>query len=570
MLSLHLGFILLHMLKHLLIENYALIDHLDISFDEGFTVITGETGAGKSILLGALSLILGKRADSTVLSNPTKKCIIEGSFDLKDLDLQTMFGQFDLDHDDISIFRREINPQGKSRAFINDTPVKLDVMKTLAGKLIDIHSQHESLWLGHPDFQFDVVDAYADLTKEKSGYRKLFAQYQQKQSELSKRREEAKNARADLDYCQYQFNELEAARLSESEYETLEEEAKIARNAEDIKLKLEKAAFLLEDSDPGALGMLSEIEGLLGAVSEFGNTYEELAKRMESVVIETRDLATEIQSLKEGIQLDAHHSAQLENRLDEINQLLHKHSVTSVKSLLEIKENYNLKIKNSTSLDDQIEELALANKEMEATLRETAHSMSKKRAGAIPLLQKEVVDLLRLLGMPHAGFRVAQSQTEQFNSQGLDYMRFLFNANQEDGLQDISKVASGGERSRFLLAIKRMITQKSLLPTIIFDEIDTGISGEMGSRVADILSHMANKMQVVAITHLPQIAARGENHLLVYKEVKVNQSFSRVKPISQEERVKEIAKMLGGEKPSKVMEETAKELIFNKKKQPSK
>ncbi len=549
------------MLKHLLIENYALIEKLDIGMSEGLTVITGETGAGKSILLGALSLILGERADTRVLRDKKRKCIIEGSFAINDL-LKILFEKHDLDIEETSIFRREITPGGKSRAFINDTPVNLNVMKEISGKLIDIHSQHESLLLGTSEFQFDVVDSYAGKLEDVAAYKTIFQDYQLMLKQLHDMEAAERAARADLDYYRFQFDELEQARLNPDEYNEMEEEIGIQKHAEDILFKLDKGIYLLRDADVNVLDTLNEILSLVKSLSDFGTKYKELAERIDSVLIETKDIASESESLKDGIVHDPQQTAQLEARLDLINKLMQKHSAGDIHKLIEVKEAYFKKIEQSTSLEKSISALQEEVKKQQELLNSMAAGISESRATVIPRIQQEILEMLKSLAMPNARFQIRQEKLETLNQRGADQLTFLFSANPGSELQEVSKVASGGEMSRFMLSIKNIISSRNLLPTIVFDEIDTGISGETSTRVAMILESMAKKMQVLTITHLPQIASRGHSHLLVYKATANDKTNTYIKKLAVEERIIEVAKMLGGEKPTKIMLETAKELIF--------
>ncbi len=555
------------MLKHLLIENYALIEELDADFSEGLTVITGETGAGKSILLGALSLILGQRADTRVLRDLHKKCIIEGTFSLKDLPVKDTFDAFDLDYEDFSLFRREITPQGKSRAFINDTPVKLPVMKAIAEKLIDIHSQHESLLVGTSSFQFDVVDSFAKQLDQIAEYRRLFDRYNDFQRQLEELETEERNSRTDLDYYRFQLDELEQAAPDPEEYRRNEEEMAVLRNAEEIGYKLEKALYLLQQSEINIHDQLNEATSLLRSMEAYGTDYTQLAERLNSVLIEVKDIASELSSLSDTVVHDPDQAKLIEERLDQINKLMLKHNATDIKELLEVRDQYRAKIEETDSLEEKINNQKQQIRQIAKELEIRAKDIAEGRARAIPEIEKEVLGLLKDLGMPGARFKIARKPLEHFSRHGKDHIGFLFNANVGGKLQDLSSVASGGELSRFMLSIKSMISQKMLLPTIIFDEIDTGISGETSTRVANILQHMSDTMQVIAITHLPQIASRGDTHLLVYKTVENGQTNTYLRQLSKEGRIDEVAKMLGGEKPSRVMVETAKELIFTKDKQ---
>jgi DNA repair protein RecN (Recombination protein N) len=553
------------MLKHLLIENYALIEKLDIQLSEGLTVITGETGAGKSILLGALSLILGERADTRVLRDKNRKCIIEGSFLIEDTSLKDLFIANDLDFEAISIFRREITPGGKSRAFINDTPVNLNAMKTISGRLIDIHSQHESLLVGSSDFQFDVVDSYANKLDDVVKYKALYLDFRLQQKKLHDMEAAERAARADLDYHKFQLDELEQARLNPDEYNEMEEEIGIQKHAEDILLKLDKGLYLLRDADVNVLDTLNEIVSLVKSLSDFGSKYKELAERLESVLIETKDIASESENLKDGIVHDPQQTAQLEARFDLINKLMLKHNAGNIHQLIQTREEFRQKIDQSCSLGKSISALRENIQKQEKELETRASEISRFRAEMIPLIRHEVMEMLKNLAMPNARFQIRQDKTDTLNHRGADDLKFLFSANPGGELQEVSKVASGGEMSRFMLSIKNIISARNLLPTIIFDEIDTGISGETSTRVAMILESMAKNMQVLTITHLPQIASRGNSHLLVYKAFGKDKTNTYIKKLNSDERIAEVAKMLGGEKPTKIMLETAKELIFNQR-----
>jgi len=551
------------MLKHLLIENYALIEKLDTGFRDGLTVITGETGAGKSILLGALSLILGQRADTRVLRNKDKKCIIEGTFNIEKVNIQEIFLQHDLDYDPTSFFRREITPQGKSRAFINDTPVTLQVMKLISERLIDIHSQHESLLVGTSDFQFHVVDGFANILEQTESYRSLFNHYREQKKQLETLEEAERNAKADIDYYQFQHDELDKAKLNAQEFERLEEEATVHRHAEEIIYNLEKTQYLLRDSDINTIDLINEVLSLIKPLSKFGSKYGELTTRIESLMIEAKDISGDVEGVKDAVVHDPGEAARLETRLDQLNQLLLKHKVRSIEELIGVKGQYQKKIHDNESLEEKIRELRQTLNRVEQKLNQKAAEISRARAGAIPGIRKEVLHNLKNLAMPHARFEIRHEPLNALTPQGKDKLTYLFNANPGGTLQELSKIASGGELSRFMLSIKSMISAKNLLPTIIFDEIDTGISGETSTKVANILDGMSKIMQVITITHLPQIASRGDSHLQVYKAVENGVTNTYVKNLIDDERITEVAKMLGGEKPTKVMLETAKELIFN-------
>ncbi|MFO7977430.1 MAG: DNA repair protein RecN [Bacteroidales bacterium] len=551
------------MLKHLLVENYALIRKLDIDIDPGFTVITGETGAGKSILLGALSLILGQRADTRVLMDQQRKCIIEGTFHVHDIPLKHLFEKYQLDYDDICIFRREITPQGKSRAFVNDTPVTLNIVSELSSRLIDIHSQHQNLLIGETSFQFDVLDSFSANDASVNAYRKEYTRLVQQKNELLSMQEQEKRARAELDYFRFQWEELDQACLNAAEHVIMEEELGVMQHAEEIRMNLENATFLLDQADHNLLNGINQVLQLIRPLGRYNKKYEELQQRLESVLIEAKDLASEMAGMASEVVYEPEKASLLQQRLDLINKLLLKHHVTSIQELEAIREDYGQKIQAIDSLEDQIKELAQHVKEREEQLWQAAGQVSETRRAAVEAFEQQITGLLHQLAMPGARFHVVFTHHQVLTPNGIDGIRFLFNANIGGEPKEISKVASGGELSRLMLAIKSVISRKNLLPTIIFDEIDTGISGETASRVAQILQSMASNMQVITITHLPQIASRGQAHLLVYKNVENGTTSTSIKKTQDHERIDEIAKMLGGEKPSESMIKTAKELIFN-------
>jgi len=554
------------MLKHLLVENYALIEKLDISLTQGLTVITGETGAGKSILLGAMALILGQRADTQVLMHKDRKCIVEGTFDLENLDLRDLFEKYQLDYDQLTIFRREINPQGKSRAFINDTPVNLAVMKEVAERLIDIHSQHQTLLIGESSFQFDVVDSFAGILEDMSVFRLAFREWQKLGKNIESLEEQEKRSRTELDYFRFQFEELDKARINPAEYRQIEGELEILRHAEEIKLNLEKASFILSNADINVLKGLNEGLQLLRPLAGYNEKFRQLMVRLESVMIEIKDLNADLEREAEEVIHDPARATELQQRIDLLNKLLLKHNASSMEELESTRDDYQQKILAIDSLEEEINQLR---KELDSKRQDLfiqAEKISKRRRQVIPEMEKEVTGLLRQLGMPGATFKIASQPLEGMNANGSDLLNFLFSANPGGTPSEIARVASGGELSRLMLSIKSMISQRNLLPTIIFDEIDSGISGETATRVANILETIARNMQVIAITHLPQIASRGRSHLLVYKTIEQGKARTAIKNIHNGDRILEVAKMLGGEKPTEVMLATARELIFNTQK----
>lgn len=551
------------MLKHLSIRNYALIDQVEVDFSDGLTIITGETGAGKSILLGALSLIAGNRADTQSLQDKTKKCIVEASFNIKEYSLKDFFEANELDHEPTTTIRREVNPEGKSRAFINDTPVTLNQLKELAEKLIDIHSQHQTLTLNGSEFQLSVVDAYAQhpdtLSEYYNGF-KLFKSLEKTLNELLLREAQAKK---DLDYFQFQFNELEDANLKAAEQTAMEQELETLNNAEEIKLNLSKTAFGLNGGEQNILSSLNEIKLILAAFAKFKPEIQELSTRLNSSFIELKDISNELENLEQEIVYDPTRIEELTNRLDSIYRLLQKHQVKTVEELITIKDELSDKLLDFSSLETEIEK---TKKELDALQRKLM-ALAKKIAGnrkkVIPKIEKEIASLLSSLAMPNAQLKIEHTETEILAAKGIDKVNFLFSANKGSDFKELNKVASGGELSRLMLSIKSLIAQLTALPTIIFDEIDTGVSGDVADKVGSIMNKMANAMQVITITHLPQIASKGQNHLFVYKEDKNNKTYSNIKKLSAEERVQEIAKMLSTGTPTVSAIKNAKELLKN-------
>ncbi|TVQ16351.1 MAG: DNA repair protein RecN [Bacteroidetes bacterium] len=549
------------MLKSLLIENYALIEKLDISFDDGLTIITGETGAGKSILLGALGLILGQRADIRALHNKNSKCIIEGVFQVRDLQMEHLFEENELDYDDITIFRREITPQGKSRAFINDTPVNLNILKLFAEQLIDIHSQHQSLMFANSAFRYNLTDAYAGILATVLKYRKEFTLWQQEKNTLNTLIEQERQVRAELDYFQFQFDELHKAALVPGESEEIERELQILNNAGEIKFNLEKADYLLQNSPENILSFLNELIGLFKPLERYDSAYADISVRLKSTEIELKDITSGLSGLKQDIADDPARAMQLQQRFDLLLQLMHKHNARTINELIQIKEDFQQKIEGIESLEMEIGKISNLCQQKETQLKKSAAEISALRAKAIPGLEKQINIILKELGMPNGRFMVKQTPHIQLHQHGLDELEFLFSANLGAAPQELSRVASGGELSRLMLAVKSVISLKNLLPTIIFDEIDTGVSGEIGFKMGNILSKIARNMQVISVTHLPQVAARGKKHFVVYKQIENQTTKTIVKEVDAKARVHEIAQMLGGENPGPAVLQAAEELF---------
>lgn len=549
------------MLNHLSVQNYALIDKLEVDFSNGLTIITGETGAGKSILLGALNLIAGARADAQALQDKTKKCIVEVSFNIKGYSLKDFFTANELDYETSTSIRREINPEGKSRAFINDTPVTLGQLKELTSHLIDIHSQHETLDLNAAEFQLSVIDAFANHPDLLTEFAADFKKYKVIEKQLAELIDRESQAKKELDYFQFQFNELEDVNLKPDEQATLEQELETLNNAEEIKLNLSRAAFVLNSGEVNLLSSLNEIKILIASNAKYKQEINDLSTRLNSSYIELKDIANELENLEQDIVFDPKRIEELTNRLNEIYRLEQKHQVKTVEELIAIKNELSNKLLDFSSLEIEIEKIKKELNALEKNLFSSAKKISTNRKKVIPKIEKEIASLLSSLSMPNAQLKIEHSEINTFGKNGLDKISFLFSANKGSDFKELHKVASGGELSRLMLCIKSLIAQLTALPTIIFDEIDTGVSGDIADKVGGIMHKMANAMQVITITHLPQIASKGGSHLFVYKEEKNNKTFSNIKKLTAEERVNEIAKMLSTGAPTAAAISNAKELL---------
>ncbi|MBN2756314.1 MAG: DNA repair protein RecN [Bacteroidales bacterium] len=551
------------MLKSLSIKNYALIDKIEIDFFNGFSIITGETGAGKSILLGALSLILGQRADTGILKDKEKKCVIEGSFYIKGYQLESFFIENEIEYENESILRREISPNGKSRAFINDLPVNLNLLKDIGLQLVDIHSQHQSLNLNNSIFQLNVIDVFASNSKILTEYQSNFINYIKTKSELEKITELATKTKADFDFFNFQYNEIENAKLQEGEQESLEEEAKTLNNSEEIQSNLSNIFNLLSENEISVINALKDAQHSVEKISKFSDKIDELAKRINSVNIEIKDIAAEVELIAGDIVFDSERVEIINQRLDLIYALQQKHKVKSVFELTEIKNNLEINLLEINSYDEKIKKLTQELEELTNKLNANSKELSEKRKNAFAEIENYIFNQLIQLGMPNSKFKIEHNFTEDFTKNGRDKIKFLFSANKNTDIQDIAKVASGGEISRLMLSIKSLLSKSSGLPTIIFDEIDTGVSGEIADKMGSIMEQMSYGMQVVNITHLPQVAAKGNKHYLVYKNDDENNSSTGIKLLSKEERLQEIAKMLSGENITKEAIENAKVLLNN-------
>ena len=554
------------MLKHLYIKNFTLIDTLDIELHPGFSVITGETGAGKSIILGAIGLLLGQRADSKTIKQGADKCVIEAHFDLSRYNMESFFTENDIEYDlDDCIVRRELTASGKSRAFINDTPVQLSMLKELGDRLMDIHSQHQNLLLNKQDFQLNVVDILADDTKELDAYRQTFSEYLKAEQELSQLREDIERNRQNVDFLQFQYQELSSANLKEGELEELEQKSDTMTHSEDIKSALYEADSAFQDEDNGIIRSLRSSISALNGISKVFPDAKELTERMDSAYIELKDIASEISDHLEDIDFDPSELDSVNNRLDKLYDLQKKYRAETIEELITTRDDLQQKLNNIENSDEALESLQTSVAKLRADVEKKADSLTKLRTKAAQLIEKDMQGRLVPLGMPNVRFSISITK-EQPGTYGQDKVAFLFSANTSTPLQPVSQVASGGEIARVMLSLKAMISGAVKLPTIIFDEIDTGVSGKIAEKMAEIMQEMGNnERQVISITHLPQIAALGSTHYKVSKEDTAQGTTTSMTMLTPDERVREIAQMLSGSDVSDAAIQNAKELLKVKK-----
>ena len=550
------------MLQSLYIQNYALIDRLNIHFEKGFSVITGETGAGKSIMLGAIGLLLGQRADSKSIKAGQNKCVVEARFDLSSYDLKNLFDANDLEYDPQEcILRRELQANGKSRAFVNDTPASLALMKEIGERLIDIHSQHQNLLIDREDFQLYITDTLAHDRKEKAGYINAYSRFLEISRQLERLQEAIERNKSDEDYWRFQLEQLDNAQLSEGEQEELESEAEMLAHAEDIKAGLYKVNQLMDEDETGVLQRLKEATHVLQNLQKVFKKVEELAERTENCYIELKDIAQETAANEEGIDFNPGRLEWVNERLNLIYSLQQKHHVKTIKELLGIASSFREKLNAITSSDSQIEELERQKEAAYAQAIERAGLLTRLREKAAAEIEKQMPLRLKALGMPNACFSVEITPRKELGATGNDNITFLFSANKKGLLQPIASVASGGEISRVMLSIKAMICGSIHLPTIIFDEIDTGVSGTIADKMASIMQEMGKNMQVISITHLPQIAAKGSVHYKVSKQDTEQGTSSHIHLLAPQERIEEIAHMLSGATLTEAAINNAKELL---------
>lgn len=548
------------MLKKIYVQNYILIDNISITFDNNFSVLTGETGSGKSILLGALGLVIGNRSDISAIKAGEQKCIIEAYFDVDGYELLNFFEENEIDYDTTTIFRREITSAGKSRAFINDTPVNLNIMKELGEKLIDIHSQHQTLSLTNRHFQLEVIDTVAQNGDLRAQYHDSWQRLQQIRNEIAQQQTANDRFREQYEYLTYQYEQLKSAKLVDGELEELEAEQKQLNNMELIISNLTTSTTIANSDEGGIMAVIKHLENLVGEVAQYLPVADDWCSRLESGRIEIQEVIREIERQVELLEFDPQRLEYINSRIGNIYDLLKKHNKQTVNQLIAIQEELANSLASFETSDEQVEKLKQQEKVEYQRVEKLANELSKTRKKVSPDVEQQVGEILRQLGMPNAQFRVEIVETEP-NISGKDQIKLLFSSNPQVAPDEVGKIASGGELSRLMLALKATMSRKKNLPTIIFDEIDTGISGEIADKMANIMSYMSENMQVISITHLPQIAAKAHKHYLVYKNTESESTTTNIKMLTQQEQLLEIARMLSGEQLGKAAIENAKELL---------
>ena len=550
------------MLQSLLIKNYLLIDELLISFEGGLTTITGETGAGKSIILGALSLILGDRANTKLLKNSDKKCVIEGQFDVSKLSINTFFEKHNLDYSELCILRRELLPSGKSRAFINDTPVSLVFLKELSMQLVDLHSQFANTLLGDAFFRMKLIDSVAGTNQLYKNYSIRYKAFKQLQSEVYELSEAAQKAQKDIDYYRFQVQQIDNANLGlDDELTQIEEELNVLEHAEDIKVKLQEVNNLLDGADDNIINNLNYCRQLLFKAGMHSQAINQLSQRVDDVIIEIRDMSDEAQAMEENTEISPDRIEILNQRLDLLNSLLGKFRVSEITELKNIRIEFAQKIGNTDEIENKLKEKQLELNKMQKDLIALAKELSLLRKKEFPVFNNKVVLMLQQMGIPYARFEVIHQELQDIGVLGLDNIIFKFSAHQTTSLQTVEKAASGGELSRIMLCLKSLMMEHDVVPSLIFDEIDTGVSGEIADSMGIIMQQMAAKMQIISITHLPQVAARGKHHYKVYKESTSNDTRTLIRLLNKNERVEEIASMISGKKITDTARKNANSLL---------
>ena len=555
------------MISSLYIKNYALIKELKIHFNNGFTSITGETGAGKSIFVGALSLILGDRSDSSLLTDTNQKCIVEGEFDISKYKLESFFEKNELDYNTISVLRREITPNGRSRSFINDTPVNLIQLKELGVQLFDIHSQNQSHQIHKKSYQLKVLDAYSQNNKSLENYRSAYSEFISNKKKLNDLQNFSSVSKTDLDYKQFLFDELQKASiLNDNELNDIEQELKVSSNSESISLKLSQSINLFEHSESAIIDQLQTLNNILQSISKHSDEIESVANRINSSILELKDCSFDLHTLSQKVVYDPERLEILKSRSDTLNNLIRKHSVLTLNELIELKNNLEFELNNVNNVENEIEKAKIKLKNSLDKTLAVADQISQTRIKATLKVESRVKDLLSKLGMENAILKIDLKKLDAPNESGIDDIRFMFSANKGIDLDELTKVASGGELSRLMFSIKSTIANKMSLPTILFDEIDTGVSGKIAHKMGELMGQLSKdfSMQVISITHLPQVAAKGDAHMFVEKKDLNDVSFTNIRTLSNSEREEEIAKMVSGSEVTQVSLSNARELLSPK------
>ena len=550
------------MLTRLAIKNYVLIRELDINFSDGLSIITGETGAGKSILLGAMGLVLGERADAKTLFDKKGKCIIEAEFSISHYNLNDFFSQHDIDFESNTIIRREINSEGKSRAFVNDTPVNLSVLKELSSYLVDVHSQHQTLTLNTSAFQLNVLDITAGNQKQLNDYSNQFNEYKKLLKQLVELKTLESKSIAESEFLQFQFDELESAGLKQGEFEKIESELQLLNNTENIVLTLDSTSDILSDGETNVLSNITQAVTRLNGIARLHPSLEDILKRIQSCNIELKDISSELTALKSQFSLNPSQLEILNDRLSVYNKLQQKHRVKNADDLIVLQQEIANRLQTFQSLTDDIEKCDKQTQDLYNKLKQIGAELHSSRQKAAQSFKKDILKLLKEVSLNDAQFEVDLTATEELTATGTTAVRFLFSANKGVTVMELAKVASGGELSRLMLCIKALIANKTSMPTIIFDEIDTGISGEVAHKVGNLIEQLSESRQVLAITHLPQMAGKGKTHYFVFKHIEKGIAQSRIKTLSAEERVVEIAKMLSGEEVTDASLQNARHLLI--------
>ena len=549
------------MLNTLSIKNYALIDDLKVDFPKGFIIITGETGSGKSIMLDALSLVLGKRADMSALRNKDEKCVIEAEFSLQNYEFQSLFNELEIDYDPQTIIRREILPSGKSRAFVNDSPVTLDVLSRLGEVLVDIHSQHQTLSLSDTAFQFEIIDAMAENKSLLEEYQRLLVLLKNEQKKLQELIDFQQTANKEYDYNLHQLKELKSVTLEEGILEELEESYEEASNIEEIKESVAESLYLLNDENIGILNNLRELRRAFSNLTEYKQQYSELYERIDSAFLDLEDLSRDVAEIDENIETDPENLEEISKQLNKIYSLQQKHKVTTIEELMSIQERLEKAVSKTESADFDLKEQQELVAKHQAETSKKATELHKSREKVVPTLTKQLENFMHELGMPNGRFDIKLTLTSHFFNNGNDELSFLFSANKGGDFGPLKKVASGGELSRIMLAVKAIMAAHTALPTIMFDEIDTGVSGEISQKMGDIMKQMSKNRQVFAITHLPQIAAKGAYHFKVFKEDITGKTTTHLKMLTEQERISELSEMLEGKNSGESARNHAIELL---------